>query len=209
MVRKREQLSVNNNYLKMDRCISILIHVRTVIFEAIKKENPGLLPFDWLMVQLYPEKTMKKDLFSFVFEKCYNQAPGRHECLEEPSREIWRKWRERVALVRDGGRRSSGPSEWAHGFFSFAEKLRNRGLLSLRCSKEWSIFLKWLEQKRAIHWWPVHGCRSSISRKRPQVRSLRNDRIHFVRTGALSSRWSNVHIYRCCDNIVTQLALVM
>ena len=69
------------------------------------------------MVQLYPEKTMKKDLFSFVFEKCYNQAPGRHECLEEPSREIWRKWRERVALVRDGGRRSSGPSEWAHGFF--------------------------------------------------------------------------------------------
>ena len=69
MARKREQLSVNNNYLKMDRCISILIHVRTVIFEAIKKANPGLLPFDWLMVQLYPEKTMKKDLFSFVFEK--------------------------------------------------------------------------------------------------------------------------------------------
>lgn len=117
MARKREQLSVNNNYLKMDRCISILIHVRTVIFEAIKKANPGLLPFDWLMVQLYPEKTMKKDLFSFVFEKMLQSSTRKTRVPWRASREIWRKWRERVALVRDGGRRSSGPSEWAHGFF--------------------------------------------------------------------------------------------
>lgn len=78
LAKKREQRSVNN-YFKMDRCVSILIHVRTVIFEAIKKLNPGLTPFDWLVIQLYPKKTMKNDLFSFVFAKCYVHALERPE----------------------------------------------------------------------------------------------------------------------------------
>jgi len=93
-----------SNYHAMDRYISMMIYVRTVIFDAINK-HVKLTPYQWLLVQLFPKEAMGVDLFSTVLQCCLKRAMENdkdyswYEAMESEHLQDKNKWPWTVMVV--------------------------------------------------------------------------------------------------------------
>jgi len=67
------------NLVTMKRWVSVVVYVRYAVLNWINEmlnngNRPGLTPFQWLLLQLYPKKYLGGDVFTEVTRRCINRA---------------------------------------------------------------------------------------------------------------------------------------
>lgn len=66
-----KNLKSKENYETMSHYVRIMVYVRNLVFNAINEQLttnnlPALTPYQWLLIQLYPEQALNKDVFCDV-----------------------------------------------------------------------------------------------------------------------------------------------
>ena len=60
----------NDNLLLVKTRLQLLLFIRSMVFLAVKEDNNDLKPYEWLMLQLYPDHYFGSDIFYEVFRRC-------------------------------------------------------------------------------------------------------------------------------------------
>ena len=65
-----DQGGSNNNLLRVKTRLQLLLFIRSMVFLAVKEVYNNLTPYEWLLMQLYPNHYFGKDIFYEVFRRC-------------------------------------------------------------------------------------------------------------------------------------------
>jgi len=62
----------NDNLLRVKTRLQLLLFIRSMVFLAVKEVYNDLTPYEWLLLQLYPNHYFGKDIFYELFRRCKN-----------------------------------------------------------------------------------------------------------------------------------------